>query len=74
MDIGGVNLTYHLEKAERCMQLLCHKFYKAETIGGVANCNVEVAVNPLTAIAITMDGANGAKFKVDKSVINQCLK
>ena len=68
MDVGGINLTYHLEKADRCLQLLCHKFYKAETINGVANCNVEDAVNPLTAIAITMDGADGAKFKVDKTV------
>lgn len=68
MDVGGVNLTYHLEKADRCLQLLCHRFFKQETINGVANCNVEDAVNPLTKVAVTFDGGSGALFKVDKSV------
>jgi hypothetical protein len=68
MDVGGVNLTYHLERADRCLQLLCHRFFKQETINGVANCNVEEAVNPLTKVAVTFDGGSGALFKVDKSV------
>ena len=36
VNLGGVNLTYYLEKANRCMQTLCHKFYTTRTKNGVA--------------------------------------
>ena len=68
MDIAGCHLTYHLETANRCLQLLCHKFFKRETINGVANCHVVDAVNPLTEIDCTFSA--GDTFKIDTSVCN----
>tara|TARA_R110002020_G_scaffold125423_1_gene282667 strand:- start:9891 stop:11639 length:1749 start_codon:yes stop_codon:yes gene_type:complete len=69
MDINGVHLTYHLETGNRTMMLLCHKFYKKDTLNnGVANCHVEHAVNPLTKIACTF--SSGTEFKIDQSVCN----
>ena len=35
MDIGGCHLTYFLEKANRCLQTLCHKFYKTQAVNSV---------------------------------------
>jgi len=46
MDIGGCHLTYYLEKANRCMQTLCHKFYTTRTKNGVA-------INQVDAVEFT---------------------
>jgi len=35
IDIGGCHLTYYLEKANRCLQTLCHKFYVTDAVNGV---------------------------------------
>jgi hypothetical protein len=65
MDIAGVHLTYHLEEANRVLQLLCHKFYKKATINGLANQHVMEAVNPLTEIDCTFSAGN--VFKIDQA-------
>ena len=36
MDIGGCHLTYYLEKANRCLQTLCHTFYRTVNINNVS--------------------------------------
>lgn len=66
MDISGVHLTYHLEAANTCMHLLCHKFFKKQVLNGVANCHVVQAINPLTEIDCTF--SSGTEFKIDTAV------
>jgi hypothetical protein len=36
MDIGGCHLTYYLERANRCLQTLCHKFYRTSNVNNVS--------------------------------------
>jgi hypothetical protein len=66
MDVGGCHLTYYLETGNRTLQLLCHKFYKAVSLNGVADCKVEEAVSPLTNLACTF--SSGTEFKIDRNV------
>ncbi len=69
MDINGCHLTYHLEKANRVLQLLCHKFYRKETLNGVADCHCENAINVSAALACTF--SDTTTFKVNTAV-NDC--
>ena len=66
MDIGGAHLTYHLETGNRTMQMLCHNFYQTETLGGLADCKVEKAINPLENIACTF--SSGTEFTINQAV------
>ena len=67
MDIGGCHLTYYLEKANRCLQTLCHKFYNTQTINGSAK-DVVNAVEFTDSIDITFTSTT--EFNVKQSVCN----
>lgn len=64
MDIGGCHLTYYLEKANRCLQTLCHKFYNTQTVNTVA-VNVEDAREFTSSVNIAFTSTT--EFNVKKA-------
>ena len=68
MDIGGLHLRYHLERADRIMNVLCHKFYQKVTINTVANCEVIKAVNPISeVVGCSTNATDGLTFLVQNA-------
>ena len=67
MDIGGCHLTYYLEKANRCLQTLCHKFYVTQTISGQ---QVDVVVAKEFTDSIDIAFTAGDTFDVKTSECN----
>ena len=64
MDIGGCHLTYYLEKANRCLQTLCHKFYNTQTVNNV-DANVEDAREFTSSVNIEFTSTT--EFNVKKT-------
>ena len=64
MDIGGCHLTYFLEKANRCLQTLCHKFYKTAAVN-VVDVDIVEAKEFTDAIDITFTSTT--EFNVRKT-------
>ena len=64
MDIGGCHLTYYLEKANRCLQTMCHKFYNTSTVNS-KNVNVVHAKEFTSSVNITF--TSSTEFTVDKA-------
>jgi len=62
MDIGGCHLTYYLEKANRCLQTMCHKFYNTKSVNGV-NVNVVDPREFTSAVEITFTNTTGFNVK-----------
>ncbi len=64
MDIGGTHLTYFFEKAERCLQTMCHKFYKTRAINSV-QVDVVEAVEFTAQVDVTFSSTT--EFTIDKA-------
>lgn len=64
INIGGTALTYYLEKANRCLQTMCHKFYKTASVNGT-NVNVVEAVEFTDSVNITF--TSNTEFNVKQS-------
>ena len=74
MDIGGLHLRYHLERADRIMNVLCHKFYQLATINTVANCEVIKALNPITdVVGCSANNTDGLTFVVRQAFCNPTI-
>ena len=70
MDIGGVHLTYHLEKAAPILPFMAHKFYKTNTIN-----NIPVDVVQALDFYDLLDGEfiSPTEFVIDKNVCDANL-
>ena len=65
MEIGGTHLTYYLEKANRVLQTLCHKFHVTKAVNGQQS-NVAKSVEFTEALACTFTSTT--ELTIDNTV------
>lgn len=65
MEIGGTHLTYYLEKANRILQTLCHRFHVTTAVNTVQS-NVVKAVEFTTAVACVF--SSGTELTINQAV------